>query len=228
MAGIGDARLVVVATSDPHETRLIVERARALNPGSTSSCGPTATARPPTCARSAARSRPSTASASWRSRWPATRCAGSGSVPTEAEAIAQGLRGRAAAVAGQTGSARGGTSDVVARLRRGLESATDQRHAGDARVVRVVGVSWMTLPLRSRTVRDDGDLEPVATGYSMRLADAGSQAGRVLDGVARRSELRRCPVAKDDLPAGRHAVHLELARSRCRRSGSRIPRMRSG
>jgi CPA2 family monovalent cation:H+ antiporter-2 len=33
MAGIEHARLVVVATSDPHETRLIVERARELNPG---------------------------------------------------------------------------------------------------------------------------------------------------------------------------------------------------
>jgi CPA2 family monovalent cation:H+ antiporter-2 len=32
MAGIADARLVVVATSDPNETRLIVERVRALNP----------------------------------------------------------------------------------------------------------------------------------------------------------------------------------------------------
>ena len=33
MAGIEHARLVVVATSDPHETRLIVERARELNAG---------------------------------------------------------------------------------------------------------------------------------------------------------------------------------------------------
>ena len=33
MAGIAAARLVVVATSDPHETRLIVERARDLNAG---------------------------------------------------------------------------------------------------------------------------------------------------------------------------------------------------
>jgi CPA2 family monovalent cation:H+ antiporter-2 len=33
MAGILRARLVVVATSDPHETRLIVERARELNAG---------------------------------------------------------------------------------------------------------------------------------------------------------------------------------------------------
>jgi CPA2 family monovalent cation:H+ antiporter-2 len=32
MAGISDARLAVVATSDPNETRLIVERVRALNP----------------------------------------------------------------------------------------------------------------------------------------------------------------------------------------------------
>jgi CPA2 family monovalent cation:H+ antiporter-2 len=32
MAGIARARLVVVATADPHETRLIVERARDLNP----------------------------------------------------------------------------------------------------------------------------------------------------------------------------------------------------
>jgi CPA2 family monovalent cation:H+ antiporter-2 len=33
MAGIAHARLVVVATSDPHETRLIVERTREHNPG---------------------------------------------------------------------------------------------------------------------------------------------------------------------------------------------------
>jgi K+:H+ antiporter len=33
MARIGDARLLIVATSDPNETRLIVERARSLNPG---------------------------------------------------------------------------------------------------------------------------------------------------------------------------------------------------
>jgi CPA2 family monovalent cation:H+ antiporter-2 len=33
MAGIANARLVVVATSDPHETRLIVERVRELNAG---------------------------------------------------------------------------------------------------------------------------------------------------------------------------------------------------
>jgi monovalent cation:H+ antiporter-2, CPA2 family len=33
MAGIAHARLVVVATSDPHETRLIVERVRELNAG---------------------------------------------------------------------------------------------------------------------------------------------------------------------------------------------------
>ena len=32
LAHIEDARLVVVATSDPHETRLIVERARAAHP----------------------------------------------------------------------------------------------------------------------------------------------------------------------------------------------------
>ena len=74
-AHVEHARLVIVASSDPQVSPLIVERAKALNPAWTSWSGRRATRRPPRSGRSARRSRPSTPNASWRSRWRATRCA---------------------------------------------------------------------------------------------------------------------------------------------------------
>lgn len=108
MAGIGDARLVVAATSDPNETRLIVERVRALNPN----------------VDIVARTHSDTEAAHLRSlggkvqavhgerelavqmaRYALRRF---GVSAAEAEAIAQGLRGRAVIVADAPRSALAG------------------------------------------------------------------------------------------------------------------------
>jgi CPA2 family monovalent cation:H+ antiporter-2 len=113
MAGLDHARLVVVATSDPNETRLIVERVRAANPN----------------VDLVVRTHSDTEAAHLRSlggkvqavhgerelavqmaRYSLRRF---GVSATEAEAIAQGLRGRAVVVA----EARsGGVSEAIGRL----------------------------------------------------------------------------------------------------------------
>ncbi len=115
MASLRDARLVIVATSDPNETRLIVERVRALNPN----------------VDLVVRTHSDTEAAHLRSlggkvqavhgerelavqmaRYALRRF---GVSAAEAEAIAQGLRGRAVVVAAER---RSGLSDILARLRR--------------------------------------------------------------------------------------------------------------
>ena len=115
MASLRDARLVIVATSDPNETRLIVERVRALNPN----------------VDLVVRTHSDTEAAHLRSlggkvqavhgerelavqmaRYALRRF---GVSAAEAEAIAQGLRGRAVVVAAER---RSGLSDIFARLRR--------------------------------------------------------------------------------------------------------------
>jgi monovalent cation:H+ antiporter-2, CPA2 family len=113
MAGLDHARLVVVATSDPNETRLIVERVRAANPN----------------VDLVVRTHSDTEAAHLRSlggkvqavhgerelavqmaRYSLRRF---GVSATEAEAIAQGLRGRAVVVA----EARsGGVGEAIGRL----------------------------------------------------------------------------------------------------------------
>jgi monovalent cation:H+ antiporter-2, CPA2 family len=113
MAGLDHARLVVVATSDPNETRLIVERVRAANPN----------------VDLVVRTHSDTEAAHLRSlggkvqavhgerelavqmaRYSLRRF---GVSATEAEAIAQGLRGRAVVVA----EARsGGVGAAIGRL----------------------------------------------------------------------------------------------------------------
>ncbi|HEV8281807.1 MAG TPA: cation:proton antiporter [Candidatus Limnocylindrales bacterium] len=117
MAGIASARLVVVATSDPHETRLIVERVRELNAG----------------VDLVVRTHSDTEAAHLRSlggkvqavhgerelavqmaRYALRRF---GISATEAEAIAQGLRGRPVALA--QAARRPLLADLVGRLRGG-------------------------------------------------------------------------------------------------------------
>ncbi len=117
MAGIATARLVVVATSDPHETRLIVERVRELNAG----------------VDLVVRTHSDTEAAHLRSlggkvqavhgerelavqmaRYALRRF---GISATEAEAIAQGLRGRPVALA--QAQRRPLLADLVGRLRGG-------------------------------------------------------------------------------------------------------------
>ena len=117
MAGIATARLVVVAVSDPNETRLIVERVREANPG----------------VDVVARTHSDTEAAHLRSlggkvqavhgerelavqmaRYALRRF---GVSTTEAEAIAQGLRGRPVAVA-ESGR-RPLLAALLERLRRG-------------------------------------------------------------------------------------------------------------
>jgi CPA2 family monovalent cation:H+ antiporter-2 len=101
MAGLRNARLVVVATSDPHETRLIVERVRALHA--------TVDLVVRTHSDSEAahlRSLGGTVQAVHGERELAVQMARYslrrfGVSAAEAEAIAQGLRGRSVAVAGR-------------------------------------------------------------------------------------------------------------------------------
>ena len=113
MAGIGDARLVVVATSDPNETRLIVERVRALNPNVD------IVARTHSDSEAAhLRSLGGKVQAVHGERELAVQMARYalrrfGVSAAEAEAIAQGLRGRAVIVADQP---RSRLADLVVRL----------------------------------------------------------------------------------------------------------------
>jgi CPA2 family monovalent cation:H+ antiporter-2 len=119
MAQIGQARLVIVATSDPNESRLIVQRAQALQPG----------------LDFVVRTHSDTEAAQLRglggkvqvvhgerelavqmARYSLRRF---GVSATEAEAIAQGLRGRAATAAAPGATARTGPAWWV-RLREGL------------------------------------------------------------------------------------------------------------
>ncbi len=121
MAQIGQARLVIVATSDPNESRLIVQRAQALQPG----------------LDFVVRTHSDTEAAQLRglggkvqvvhgerelavqmARYSLRRF---GVSATEAEAIAQGLRGRAATATGPAETGR--TSPAWwARLREGFRS----------------------------------------------------------------------------------------------------------
>jgi K+:H+ antiporter len=120
MAQIEHARLVIVATTDPNETRLIVERAQAVQPG----------------LDFVVRTHSDTEAAQLRAlsgkiqvvhgerelavqmaRYALRRF---GVSATEAEAIAQGLRGRSATASpgASTGSGRGWWMGVRDRLRR--------------------------------------------------------------------------------------------------------------
>jgi monovalent cation:H+ antiporter-2, CPA2 family len=127
MAGIAHARLVVVATSDPHETRLIVERVRELN----------------TAVDVVARTHSDTEAAHLRSlggkvqavhgerelavqmaRYALRRFGISGA---EAEAIAQGLRGRPVAV--PTRRRRPWLAGLRDRLRRAASEDASGRPA---------------------------------------------------------------------------------------------------
>jgi CPA2 family monovalent cation:H+ antiporter-2 len=122
MAQIGHARLVIVATSDPNEGRLIVQRAQALQPG----------------LDFVVRTHSDTEAAQLRglggkvqvvhgerelavqmARYSLRRF---GVSATEAEAIAQGLRGRAATASGPGESGRTGPAWWL-RLRGGFRSA---------------------------------------------------------------------------------------------------------
>jgi monovalent cation:H+ antiporter-2, CPA2 family len=113
MAGIGDARLVVAATSDPNETRLIVERVRALNPNVD------IVARTHSDSEAAhLRSLGGKVQAVHGERELAVQMARYalrrfGVSAAEAEAIAQGLRGRAVIVADEP---RGRLAKLVERL----------------------------------------------------------------------------------------------------------------
>jgi CPA2 family monovalent cation:H+ antiporter-2 len=121
MAQIGQARLVIVATSDPNESRLIVQRAQALQPG----------------LDFVVRTHSDTEAAQLRglggkvqvvhgerelavqmARYSLRRF---GVSATEAEAIAQGLRGRAATATGPAETGRTGPA-WWARLREGFRS----------------------------------------------------------------------------------------------------------
>ena len=134
LAHVADARLVVVTVSDPHETRLIVERARAAHP----------------TVDIVVRTHSDTEAAHLRSlggkvqavhgerelavqmaRYALRRFGVSG---TEAEAIAQGLRGRPIAVA-DVPTGRDWRAIVVGRLRRprlriGRRCASERRRPG--------------------------------------------------------------------------------------------------
>jgi CPA2 family monovalent cation:H+ antiporter-2 len=115
MAGIASARLVVVATSDPHETRLIVERVRELN------AGVDLVVRTHSDAEAAhLRSLGAKVQAVHGERELAVQMARYalrrfGISSTEAEAIAQGLRGRPVALA--QAARRPPLADLVSRLR---------------------------------------------------------------------------------------------------------------
>jgi CPA2 family monovalent cation:H+ antiporter-2 len=115
MAGIASARLVVVATSDPHETRLIVERVRELN------AGVDLVVRTHSDAEAAhLRSLGAKVQAVHGERELAVQMARYalrrfGISSTEAEAIAQGLRGRPVALA--QAARRPLLAGLVSRLR---------------------------------------------------------------------------------------------------------------
>jgi CPA2 family monovalent cation:H+ antiporter-2 len=117
MAGIANARLVVVATSDPHETRLIVERVRELN------AGVDLVVRTHSDAEAAhLRSLGGKVQAVHGERELAVQMARYalrrfGISTTEAEAIAQGLRGRPVALAQV--ARRPLLANLVGRLRGG-------------------------------------------------------------------------------------------------------------
>ena len=123
MAQIEHARLVVVATSDPHETRLIVERAHALHPGldlvvRTHSDAEAAHLR--TIGGKVQAVHGERELAVQMARYALRRF---GVSATEAEAIAQGLRGRSAApsAAATSGSRRGWAAQLRERFRGGRE-----------------------------------------------------------------------------------------------------------
>jgi CPA2 family monovalent cation:H+ antiporter-2 len=112
MAGIDGARLVVVVTTEPNETRLIVERARSLNPNvdlvvRTHSDAEAAHLRSLGAKVQAIHGERELAVQ--MARYALRRFGVSG---TEAEAIAQGLRGRAVAVAERQPR---GIADTVSR-----------------------------------------------------------------------------------------------------------------
>ena len=115
MGGVRDARLVVVATSDPNETRLIVERVRALSPNvdivvRTHSDSEAAHLRSLGGKVQAVHGERELAVQ--MARYALRRF---GVSAAEAEAIAQGLRGRAVVAAEERPR---GLSALVARLRR--------------------------------------------------------------------------------------------------------------
>ena len=123
MAQIEHARLIVVATSDPHETRLIVERAHALHPGldfvvRTHSDAEAAHLRALGGKVQAVHGERELAVQ--MARYALRRF---GVSATEAEAIAQGLRGRAARAIGRR--------DV--RVRAGMVGALRERFRATAR-----------------------------------------------------------------------------------------------
>jgi monovalent cation:H+ antiporter-2, CPA2 family len=120
MAQIEHARLVIVATTDPNETRLIVERAQALQPGLDFVVRTHSDAE-----ASQLRALGSKIQVVHGERELAVQMARYalrrfGVSATEAEAIAQGLRGRSATAppAGATGSGRAWWIGVRDRLRR--------------------------------------------------------------------------------------------------------------
>jgi CPA2 family monovalent cation:H+ antiporter-2 len=105
MAQIEHARLVIVATSDPHESRLIVERARALQPGLdfvVRTHGDTEAAYLRALGGKVQVVHAERELAVQMARYALRRF---GVSATEAEAIAQGLRGRSAAAAPGAGAA---------------------------------------------------------------------------------------------------------------------------
>ncbi|HET9757726.1 MAG TPA: cation:proton antiporter [Candidatus Limnocylindrales bacterium] len=115
MAGLRDARLVIVATSDPHETRLIVERVRAHNPNVdlvVRTHSDTEAAHLRALGGKVQAIHGERELAVQMARYALRRF---GVSAAEAEAIAQGLRGRAVVVAAER---RRGLSDTLARLRR--------------------------------------------------------------------------------------------------------------
>jgi CPA2 family monovalent cation:H+ antiporter-2 len=128
MANIANARLAVVATSDPNETRLIVERARALHPGLdfvVRTHSDTEAAHLRAIGGKVQAVHGERELAVQMARYALRRF---GVSATEAESIAQGLRGRAAAVAPE----RSGRPElgVLDRLRARLGTRRPSRDAG--------------------------------------------------------------------------------------------------
>jgi CPA2 family monovalent cation:H+ antiporter-2 len=119
MAQIGHARLVIVATSDPNETRLIVERAQARHPGMdfiVRTHSDTEAAHLRAMGGKVQAVHGERELAVQMARYALRRF---GVSATEAEAIAQGLRGRAAVTAsgGPTGPVAGWWSRLRDRFR---------------------------------------------------------------------------------------------------------------
>jgi CPA2 family monovalent cation:H+ antiporter-2 len=119
MAQIGHARLVIVATSDPNETRLIVERAQARHPGMdfvVRTHSDTEAAHLRAMGGKVQAVHGERELAVQMARYALRRF---GVSATEAEAIAQGLRGRAAVTAsgGRTGPVAGWWSRLRDRVR---------------------------------------------------------------------------------------------------------------